>query len=81
MILLQNRRKEDSWFVLKAGIAMFMGEYNSYDRYERQVLSFPSKFREALWRWTAGNEGIDGCLFVYDNAEWTALRRSSKHRL
>ncbi len=59
---------------------MFMGEYNhTIDTKGRLII--PSKFREALGDGFVVTKGLDGCLFVYDNASGQLLRRSSKHCL
>ena len=64
-------------FVLKAVISMFMGEYNhTIDTKGRLII--PSKFREALGDGFVVTKGLDGCLFVYDNAEWTAFEEKLK---
>lgn len=53
-------------------IGMFMGEYNhTVDAKGRLIV--PSKFREALGDEFVVTKGLDGCLFVYDNKEWTAF--------
>lgn len=51
---------------------MFMGEYNhTIDAKSRLII--PSKFREILGDEFVVTKGLDGCLFVFDNAEWTAF--------
>lgn len=49
-----------------------MGEYNhSIDQKGRLII--PSKFRDSLGDEFVVTKGLDGCLFVYDNAEWEAF--------
>lgn len=56
---------------------MFMGEYNhSIDAKGRVIV--PSKFRENLGDEFVVTKGLDGCLFVYDNSEWTAFEEKLK---
>ncbi len=56
---------------------MFMGEYNhTIDAKGRLII--PSKFREALGDAFVVTKGLDGCLFVYDNAEWNAFEEKLK---
>ena len=56
---------------------MFMGEYNhTIDAKGRLII--PSKFREVLGDGFVVTKGLDGCLFVYDNAEWTAFEEKLK---
>lgn len=56
---------------------MFMGEYNhTIDAKGRLII--PSKFREALGDAFVVTKGLDGCLFVYDNEEWTAFEEKLK---
>lgn len=51
---------------------MFMGEYNhTIDAKGRLII--PSKYRETLGDEFVVTKGLDGCLFVYDNTEWTAF--------
>ena len=51
---------------------MFMGEYNhTIDAKSRLII--PSKFREILGDEFVVTKGLDGCLFVFDNTEWTAF--------
>lgn len=51
---------------------MFMGEYNhTIDAKSRLII--PSKFREVLGDEFVVTKGLDGCLFVFDNTEWTAF--------
>ena len=48
---------------------MFMGEYNhSIDAKGRIIV--PAKFREELGDEFVVTLGLDGCLFLYPNAEW-----------
>ena len=61
----------------KRVIGMFMGEYNhTIDAKGRLIV--PSKFREALGEEFVVTKGLDGCLFVYDNNEWTAFEEKLK---
>ena len=61
----------------KQVISMFMGEYNhTVDAKGRLIV--PSKFREQLGEEFVLTKGLDGCLFVYDNEEWTALELKLK---
>ncbi len=56
---------------------MFMGEYNhTIDAKGRLIV--PSKFRESLGDTFVVTKGLDGCLFVYDNEEWTAFEEKLK---
>lgn len=56
---------------------MFMGEYNhTIDTKGRLIV--PSKFREILGDTFVVTKGLDGCLFVYDNEEWTAFEEKLK---
>lgn len=58
-------------------IVMFMGEYNhTIDAKSRLIV--PSKFRDALGDEFVITKGLDGCLFVYDNKEWTAFEEKLK---
>lgn len=51
---------------------MFMGEYNhTVDTKGRLII--PSKFREVLGDKFVITKGMDGCLFVYDYAEWSVF--------
>lgn len=51
---------------------MFMGEYNhTIDAKGRLII--PSKFRETLGDEFVVTKGLDGCLFVYPNEEWSAF--------
>ncbi len=51
---------------------MFMGEYNhTIDAKSRLII--PSKFRDILGEEFVVTKGLDGCLFVFDNTEWTAF--------
>ena len=54
-----------------------MGEYNhTIDTKGRLIV--PSKFREALGDEFVVTKGLDGCLFVYDNKEWTVFEEKLK---
>ena len=56
---------------------MFMGEYNhTIDAKGRLII--PSKFRESLGDIFVVTKGLDGCLFVYDNAEWNVFEEKLK---
>ena len=56
---------------------MFMGEYNhTIDTKGRLII--PSKFREALGEEFVVTKGLDGCLFVFDNNEWSAFESKLK---
>lgn len=56
---------------------MFMGEYNhTIDAKGRLIV--PSKFREALGDVFVVTKGLDGCLFVYDHAEWNVFEEKLK---
>lgn len=51
---------------------MFIGEYsNKID--EKGRLAIPAKFRAALDSGAVVTKGLDGCLFVYTQAEWNKL--------
>ena len=54
-----------------------MGEYNhTIDAKGRLII--PSKFRDMLGDEFVVTKGLDGCLFVYDNAEWSAFEEKLK---
>lgn len=56
---------------------MFMGEYNhTIDAKGRLII--PSKFRETLGDTFVVTKGLDGCLFVYDNEEWSIFEEKLK---
>ena len=56
---------------------MFMGEYNhTIDTKGRLII--PSKFREVLGEEFVVTKGLDGCLFVFDNSEWSAFENKLK---
>lgn len=53
---------------------MFMSEYNhTVDTKGRLIV--PSKFREQLGDEFVVTKGMDGCLFVYANEDWTAFEQ------
>lgn len=51
---------------------MFMSEYN-HTIDEKGRLSIPSKFRDELGGSFVITKGLDGCLFAYDNKDWSGL--------
>ena len=54
--------------------AMFMSEYNhTLDTKGRLII--PAKFREVLGEEFVISKGMDGCLFVYANDDWTAFEQ------
>ena len=56
---------------------MFMGEYlHTVDGKGRLII--PAKFREGLGDCFVVTKGLDNCLFVYPEAEWTALETKLK---
>ena len=56
---------------------MFMGEYShTIDAKGRLIV--PSKFRDALGDEFVVTKGLDGCLFVYDQNEWSAFEEKLK---
>ena len=53
---------------------MFMSEYNhTIDAKGRLII--PSKFREVLGEEFVVSKGMDGCLFVYANEDWSAFEQ------
>ena len=51
---------------------MFKGEYNhTIDAKGRLIV--PAKFRDILGDTFVVTKGLDGCLFVYPNEEWTNI--------
>jgi len=58
---------------------MFMGEYNhSIDTKGRLIV--PAKFREQLGLEFVVTKGLDGCLFVYSQEEWTRIEESFREK-
>ena len=56
---------------------MFMGEYNhTIDAKGRLIVQ--AKFREILGDNFIVTKGLDGCLFVYPNDEWTRFEEKLK---
>ena len=56
---------------------MFIGEYNhTIDAKGRLIV--PAKFREILGDNFIVTKGLDGCLFVYPNDEWTRFEEKLK---
>lgn len=57
---------------------MFMGEYNhTIDAKGRLII--PSRFREKLGSDFVVTKGLDGCLFVYPNEEWTSMEEKFRN--
>ncbi len=57
---------------------MFMGEYNhTIDAKGRLIV--PSRFREKLGSDFVVTKGLDGCLFVYPNEEWTSIEEKFRN--
>lgn len=57
---------------------MFMGQYNhSVDAKGRVIV--PAKYRDALGAEFVVTKGLDGCLFVYPNEEWTIFAEKLKN--
>ena len=54
------------------GDIMFMGEYH-YNIDEKNRLTIPVKFRSSLGENFVITRGLDNCLFVYSNIEWTNI--------
>ncbi|MGU3469946.1 division/cell wall cluster transcriptional repressor MraZ [Paenibacillus sp. D51F] len=53
---------------------MFLGEHqHSLD--DKGRLTIPSKFRDALGSTFIATRGLDNCLFVYPQAEWSELEQ------
>ena len=53
---------------------MFMGQYNhTIDPKGRLII--PSKFRDRLGEEFVVTKGMDGCLFVYANEDWSAFEQ------
>ena len=58
---------------------LVIGEFKStLDAKGRMIV--PSKFREQLGNEFVVTKGLDGCLFVYDNAGWTAFEEKRTGR-
>ena len=51
---------------------MFMGEFQHNIDAKGRVI-FPVRFRERLGSGFVATKGLDGCLFVYSNAEWQII--------
>ena len=51
---------------------MFIGEY-SHNLDDKGRVAVPVKFRTALKKGAVVTRGLDNCLFVFTNAEWTKL--------
>lgn len=56
---------------------MFMSEYR-HNIDEKGRLIIPAKYRAELGESFIITKGLDGCLFVYPDAEWTALTERMK---
>lgn len=56
---------------------MFIGEYqHSLD--EKSRVTVPSKYREELRTCFVLTKGLDGCLFIYPQNEWTSFEQKLK---
>jgi MraZ protein len=56
---------------------MFMGEYqHSIDDKGRLII--PAKFRDALGQTFVVTRGLDNCLFVYPQQEWSVMEQKLK---
>ena len=56
---------------------MFMGEYNhTIDAKGRLIV--PSKFREQLGEAFVVTKGLDGCLYIYTEADWESVSENLK---
>jgi MraZ protein len=56
---------------------MFMGEYqHSVDEKGRMIV--PAKFRDTLGQTFIITRGLDNCLFIYPNEEWSVLEQKLK---
>lgn len=53
-------------------IKMFMGQYN-HNIDEKGRIIIPSKLRNDLGNNFIVTRGLDGCLFIYSNAEWANI--------
>lgn len=53
---------------------MFIGEY-SHTIDEKRRLLIPSKFRKELGKKAVITRGLDNCLFVFPEREWTVLAK------
>lgn len=61
----------------KLVLFMFMGEYNhTIDSKGRLIV--PSRFRDSLGDNFVVTKGLDGCLLIYGNPEWTAFEEQLK---
>jgi MraZ protein len=56
---------------------MFMGEYQ-HNIDEKGRLIIPAKFRDGLGASFVATRGLDQCLFVYPNQEWSLLEQKLK---
>jgi len=64
--------------VSKSGVfGMFMGEFH-YSIDEKGRITIPSKLRYELGENFILTRGLDGCLFIYPNNEWTTIVKKYK---
>lgn len=56
----------------KSGDNMFMGQYN-HTIDEKGRIIIPSKIRNDLGNNFIVTRGLDGCLFIYSNTEWSNI--------
>lgn len=67
--------------VSKSGVIdMFMGEYH-YSIDEKGRITIPSKLRYELGENFILTRGLDGCLFIYPNDEWTSIIKNINNYL
>ncbi len=58
-------------------VEMFMGEYrHSLDEKSRVIV--PAKYHEQLGTSFILTKGLDGCLFIYPQTEWTSFEEKLK---
>jgi MraZ protein len=57
--------------------SMFMGEYRHIVDNKGRVI-IPAKFRSGLGPIFIATKGLDNCLFIYSESEWSALEQKLK---
>lgn len=67
------------WFkVVNGGTKLCLWENITIQLMPKGVLLYPAKFREILGDNFIVTKGLDGCLFVYPNDEWTRFEEKLK---